>query len=246
MTYVISLEKYITQPNSIEETRIHRSRGPIIKKSLSQRRQEDKEPWPESCTLYILHNFNNTLVTVTNTLNGHTVIWVSAGTCQFKNARKRSVYAAKIILGRIIKKILKKKVERLNIIISGFSWSKTPTKYFVRGLLCIKRIRRKKRRNREKRKRVISSDPIFIKLIRDVTPFPHNGCRPRKRRRKKVRTRRRFRKIPRHPKTWLNLKDRLRRKKIVFAGRKKAKRRKKRPKVRILEAVEFIKEFYRE
>lgn len=246
MTYVISPEKCVAQPNSIEETRIHRSRGPATKKSLSQRRQEDKEPWPESCTLYILHNSNNTLVTVANALNGHTVAWASAGTCQFKNAQKRSAYAAKVVLGKIIKKILKKKVGRLDIVISGSSWSKTPTKYFVRSLLCTKRVRRKERRDQGGRGQAVPSDPIFIKSIRDVTPFPHNGCRPRKRRRKKVRTRRRFRKIPRHPKTWLNLKDRLRRRKIALAGRKKAKRRKKRPKVRILEAVKFIKEFYRE
>ena len=222
-----------------------------------KKREKEKIPWPNSCTLHVLPNFNNTFVTVSDTLNGHTVVWASAGTCRFKNAKKKSAYSAKVVIKKIIKRLLRKKrllfsnrfmvrLRRLKIIISGISWSKTPSRYFIKSLLCVKKTRRRRKTKSKKRKRKEKPpDPIYIIVIKDITPFPHNGCRPRKRRRKKKRTRRRFRKLPRHPKAWLNLKDRLHRRKTMFEKRRKAKRRKKRPKVRIREAISFLREFYK-
>ena len=242
---------------SLEEIRRWKNRGGVPKCAM-KKREKEKAPWPNSCTLHVLPNFNNTFVTVSDTLNGRTVAWASAGTCKFKNAKKKSAYSAKVVIGKIVKRLLRKEESpssggsmagprRLKIIISGASWSKTPSRYFIRSLLCVKKTRRQRGAGSEKRKGGEGpSDPIYITAIKDVTPFPHNGCRPRKRRRKKKRTRRRFKKLPRHPKAWLNLKDRLHRRETMFEGRKKAKRRKKRPKVRIREAISFLREFYKE
>ena len=268
LVYLTSLKKHL------KEIRRWKSRGGIRK--YVRKREKEKLPWPDYCTLHILTNFNNTFVTVSNALNGQIVVWASTGTCKFKNAKKKSAYAAKIVLKKILKRLLRKKesfflkkeVNKLNIIMSGTRWSKMPSRYFIKSQLCLEPNQNKRRppvslsdssknqkrnrigcwrprRPRTRRRDQRPPDPISINLIKDVTPFPHNGCRPRKRRRKKKRTRRRFRKLPRHPKTWLNLKDRLLRRKRMFETRKKAKRRKKRPKIRIREAISFLREFYK-
>lgn len=108
--------------------------------------------------IYIKLNFNNTLITLAN-LKGDTIAWSSAGSCGFKGARKGTPFAAKIAIETILKRCLDFGIKQIKILINGPG------------------------PGRETVIRSLQKAGLQIILIRDITPIPHNGCRPPKKRR---------------------------------------------------------------
>ena len=123
----------------------------------SRARKRDRGPIP-SGKAYIQSTFNNTIVTLTDP-SGDTVAWGSAGTAGFKGSRKSTAFAAQRAGEDAAKKAMDQGVKRVEI--------------FVRGPGA----------GREAAIRAIQGAGIIVTSIKDVTPIPHNGCRPPKRRR---------------------------------------------------------------
>jgi small subunit ribosomal protein S11 len=107
---------------------------------------------------HIQSTFNNTIVTITNSF-GDTISWSSAGTIGFKGAKKGTPFAAQITAEKASKDALNQGVRRTEVLISGPG------------------------AGRETAVRAIQTTGLEITLIRDITPIPHNGCRPPKKRR---------------------------------------------------------------
>ena len=102
--------------------------------------------------------FNNTMITITD-VQGNTVSWSSAGTMGFKGSRKSTPYAAQVAAEDAAKKAADHGMRTLEVEVSGPG------------------------SGRESALRALQSVGFHVTAIRDVTPIPHNGCRPRKRRR---------------------------------------------------------------
>jgi small subunit ribosomal protein S11 len=108
--------------------------------------------------VYIQSTFNNSIVTSTDP-QGNVVAWSSAGTCGFKGARKGTPFAAQSAAEDVAKKSIENGMRSAKVYVSGPGGG------------------------RETAIRALQSAGLEITLIKDVTPIPHNGCRPPKRRR---------------------------------------------------------------
>jgi small subunit ribosomal protein S11 len=120
-------------------------------------RRKDRGPVPFG-RAYIQSTFNNTIVTLTDPA-GNTVAWGSAGTAGFRGSRKSTAFAAQRAGEDAAKKAMGEGVRQVDV--------------FVRGPGA----------GREAAIRAIQGAGIVVSTIKDVTPIPHNGCRPPKRRR---------------------------------------------------------------
>src|SRR5687767_5418034 len=107
---------------------------------------------------HISATFNNTIVSITD-VSGNVVAWSSAGTCGFKGSRKSTPYAAQMAAEDAAKKAMEHGMRTLEVEVAGPG------------------------SGRESALRALQSAGFTVTSIRDVTPIPHNGCRPRKRRR---------------------------------------------------------------
>jgi len=107
---------------------------------------------------YITATFNNTLVTLTND-KGETLSWSSAGARGFKGARKSTPYAASLAMEDAIKKVVDQGLKTVDVFVKGPG------------------------SGRESALRAIKAGGVSISMIADVTPMPHNGPRPKKKRR---------------------------------------------------------------
>ncbi|MEY4190518.1 MAG: ribosomal protein [Planctomycetota bacterium] len=107
---------------------------------------------------HILATFNNTIVTITDT-NGDTLCSASAGTCQFKGSRKSTPFAAQRAAEDAASKALKFGLREIEVRVKGPG------------------------SGRESAITALQASGLNVKAIEDVTPLPHNGCRPPKRRR---------------------------------------------------------------
>ncbi len=107
---------------------------------------------------HIHANFNNTIVTISDQ-QGNVITWASAGTAGFKGSRKSTPYAARVAGENASKAALEQGMTELDVIIKGPG------------------------PGREAAIRAIQSSGIKVRSISDRTPVPHNGCRPRKKRR---------------------------------------------------------------
>ncbi|NQU02924.1 MAG: 30S ribosomal protein S11 [Syntrophaceae bacterium] len=107
---------------------------------------------------HIQSTFNNTIVTITD-MSGNVISWSSSGVQGFKGSRKSTPFAAQLVAEDAVKKA---KIHGLRNV-----------KVYVKGPGA----------GRESALRAIQTAGLNISLIRDVTPIPHNGCRPPKRRR---------------------------------------------------------------
>lgn len=107
---------------------------------------------------YIQATFNNTLITITDQ-NGSVIAWSSAGSQGFKGSRKGTPYAAQIAAGVAAKKALGFGMRQIDVFVKGPG------------------------SGRESAIRALQAAGLEINLIKDITPVPHNGCRPPKRRR---------------------------------------------------------------
>lgn len=103
-------------------------------------------------------SFNNTMITITDA-QGNTIAWSSSGTLGFKGSRKSTPYAAQVAAEDAAKKAAEHGMRTLEVEVSGPG------------------------SGRESALRALQAAGFQITSIRDVTPIPHNGCRPRKRRR---------------------------------------------------------------
>ncbi len=107
---------------------------------------------------HIQSTFNNTMITITD-VSGNTLCWSTAGGQGFKGSRKSTPFAAQVAAEECSKKAMENGIRQLSIYVKGPG------------------------SGRESAVRALQAAGIKITLIRDVTPVPHNGCRPPKRRR---------------------------------------------------------------
>jgi len=107
---------------------------------------------------HIKATFNNILITITD-LNGQTLCWASAGTVGFKGSRKSTPFAAQQTAQAVAQKALRFGVKELEVQVKGPG------------------------SGREAAITALQATGLDIKAIEDVTPIPHNGCRPKKKRR---------------------------------------------------------------
>jgi small subunit ribosomal protein S11 len=107
---------------------------------------------------YIQSTFNNTIVTITDA-RGDVVSWASAGSSGFKGAKKGTPFAAQTAADNAARRAMDQGMRQIEVMVSGPG------------------------AGRETAIRAIQGAGLEITLIRDVTPIPHNGCRPPKRRR---------------------------------------------------------------
>jgi len=107
---------------------------------------------------HIQSTFNNTIVTITD-VSGNVVAWASAGSVGFKGSRKSTPFAAQLAAEQAAKKAMEQGVRNIEVYIKGPG------------------------AGREAALRSLQAAGFRVDLIRDVTPIPHNGCRPPKRRR---------------------------------------------------------------
>jgi small subunit ribosomal protein S11 len=122
---------------------------------MAERKKEKKVA---EGVVHIKSTFNNTIVTVTD-LNGNVICWSTAGACGFKGTKKGTPYAAQIAAERAMKEAINHGLKEVDIRVKGPG------------------------PGRETAIRAIATTGVKIRSIRDVTPIPHNGCRPKKKRR---------------------------------------------------------------
>ena len=107
---------------------------------------------------YVKATFNNVLITITDSY-GNTISWSSSGKMGFKGSRKNTPYAAQVAAAQAAKEAYDLGLRRVDVFVKGPG------------------------SGREGAVRALSNAGLEILTIRDVTPIPHNGCRPPKRRR---------------------------------------------------------------
>ena len=125
-------------------------------KKIVKKRRERKNV--ESGAAHIRSTFNNTIVTITDT-KGNAISWATAGGMGFKGSRKSTPYAAQTAAEQAARAAVEQGMKTVEV--------------YVRG----------PGSGRESAIRALQTAGLEITLIRDVTPIPHNGCRPPKRRR---------------------------------------------------------------
>ena len=109
-------------------------------------------------TAHIKSSFNNTIITITDQ-GGNTIAWASAGNVGFKGSRKSTPFAAQLAAETAARRAMEHGVRKVDVVVKGPG------------------------SGRETAIRTIQNTGIEVVGIKDVTPIPHNGCRPPKRRR---------------------------------------------------------------
>jgi small subunit ribosomal protein S11 len=125
---------------------------------VSNVKQASKTRVPSEGHVYVTATFNNTLVTITD-VQGNALVWGSAGSAGFKGARKSTPYAATTAVDQVIRRAMDMGLRAVDVFIKGPG------------------------SGRDGAIRALKAAGISISSISDVTPIPHNGCRPKKKRR---------------------------------------------------------------
>jgi small subunit ribosomal protein S11 len=107
---------------------------------------------------YVFASYNNTIITITDP-NGNTLGWASAGMSGFKGPKKATPYAAAKVVQELMEKLVAYGLKEVNVYVKGIG------------------------AGRESAIRALNTNGLNVMSINDVTPIPHNGCRPSKRRR---------------------------------------------------------------
>ncbi len=107
---------------------------------------------------HVLATFNNTIVSITD-MQGNVVAWSSAGQVGFSGSRKSTAFAAQLAAEQAARKVIEAGMKEVRVYVDGPG------------------------AGRESAIRAIQAAGLDVSLIKDVTKIPHNGCRPRKRRR---------------------------------------------------------------
>lgn len=126
------------------------------RKTTRVRRKERKNI--EKGVAHIKSSFNNTLVTITD-VNGNAISWASAGGMGFRGSRKSTPYAAQVAAETAAKAAMEHGLKEIECLAKGPG------------------------AGREAAIRALQAAGLEVSMIKDVTPIPHNGCRPPKRRR---------------------------------------------------------------
>ena len=128
----------------------------MAKETTRVRRRERKNI--SSGVAHVNSTFNNTMITITDA-QGNTISWSSAGAMGFKGSRKSTPFAAQRAAEELAQKAKKMGVREIEVRVSGPG------------------------SGRESAVRALKAAGLEIRSIEDVTPLPHNGCRPKKKRR---------------------------------------------------------------
>lgn len=126
------------------------------KKTVTKRKRERKNI--ERGAAHIRSSFNNTIVTITD-VNGNAISWASAGELGYRGSRKSTPFAAQMAAETAAKAAMEHGLKTVDVFVKGPG------------------------QGREAAIRALQVAGLEISLIKDVTPIPHNGCRPPKRRR---------------------------------------------------------------
>jgi small subunit ribosomal protein S11 len=145
-----------TETGAVEEATIEATDGTEEVKEVKQRSRSGR--YVPSGIAYIHATFNNTKVTFTD-LHGNVLCWSTGGKNGFKGSRKSTAYAAQVIAGDAAKKAQALGMKEVEVRIKGPG------------------------SGRESAVRGIAASGLEVTAIKDITPVPHNGCRPPKRRR---------------------------------------------------------------
>ncbi len=124
--------------------------------AVAKKKKEKKSVYEGN--VYIQATFNNTIITITD-LKGNAISWSSSGVHQFRGAKKSTPFAAQTVAETAVQKALNVGLREVNVYVKG------------PGV------------GRESAIRQLGALGLKVKSINDVTPIPHNGCRPRKARR---------------------------------------------------------------
>ncbi len=127
------------------------------KKATATRRRRDKKNI-ERGAVHIQSTFNNTIVTITD-VQGNAISWASAGELGFRGSRKSTPFAAQNAAETAAKAAMEHGLKTVEVFVKGPG------------------------AGREAAIRALQSAGLEVSMIKDVTPIPHNGCRPPKRRR---------------------------------------------------------------
>jgi small subunit ribosomal protein S11 len=130
---------------------------PVTKKKVTRVRRRERRQIPRG-RAYIQSTFNNTIVTLTD-MAGAVLSWSSAGASGFKGSRKSTPYAAGMAAETAARKAMEQGMRQVEVFVKGPG------------------------SGREAAIRSLQTAGLLINSIMDVTPIPHNGCRPPKRRR---------------------------------------------------------------
>jgi small subunit ribosomal protein S11 len=105
--------------------------------------------------VHIKSTFNNTIITFTDGV-GNVVAWASSGASGFKGSRKSTPYAAQIAAEIAVEKAKENEIEKIDVFVKGIG------------------------SGRDSAVRALNASGLYVNSIKDVTPIPHNGCRPPK------------------------------------------------------------------
>lgn len=125
---------------------------------MNKKNKKNKKAITPRGRMYIQATFNNTLVTATDAV-GNVLVWNSAGSMGFKGARKSTPYAGRVAAKEVINKAKNIGLKTIDIFVSGVG------------------------SGRDAAIRALQGSGLEVTSIRDVTPIPHGGCRPKKPRR---------------------------------------------------------------
>ena len=129
----------------------------MAKRTRSRTKKKEKKNILNG-VVHIQSTFNNTIVSITDP-TGNVVAWSSAGTQGFKGSRKSTPFAAQLAAQEAVKKAMEHGMKNVEVYVKGPG------------------------AGRESALRALHSTGFNVVMIKDVTPVPHNGCRPPKRRR---------------------------------------------------------------
>ncbi len=127
-----------------------------VKKAVSRKRREKKNI--DRGQAHIRSSFNNTLVTITDT-QGNAISWSSAGSLNYRGSRKSTPFAAQMASEAAARAAMEHGLKTVEVYVKGPG------------------------SGRESAIRALQTAGLEVNMIKDVTPIPHNGCRPPKRRR---------------------------------------------------------------
>ncbi len=130
----------------------------MAKRKKDSRRRKKSKKFVEKGQVYIRSTFNNTIITITDS-EGNVIAWSSAGKAGYKGSRKSTPFAAQIAAENAADEAKEMGLKEVEIYVKGPG------------------------SGRESAIRSLQSAGLEVTLIKDITPIPHNGCRPPKRRR---------------------------------------------------------------
>lgn len=123
------------------------------KKTTDKAKGKKKQALTAEGRVYITATFNNTVVTVTDPI-GQVITWGSAGTSGFKGSRKSTPFAATTSVSKVAEDIYGRGMERVNVFVKGIGMG------------------------RDAAVRALKAAGLEVVSISDISPIPHNGCRP--------------------------------------------------------------------